>query len=148
MQQEFMNEVIADEKDVNDETFWSYLKCQNPLYLAKDLIRAKHAKNEQLLNNINNELIDINNAIIKKEISENENSNKIVDIVETIIEFNKKQKGTGIKLLPPKQVLQRLPMAFVQLKAGNTSENLLNEIFQIIHSLYQEKEITKKGIQQ
>ena len=146
MQQEFMNEVTADEKDINDETFWSYLKCQNPLYLAKDLIRAKHAKNERLLNNINNELIDINNAIIKKEISENENSNKIVDIVETIIEFNKKQKGTGIKLLPPKQVLQRLPMAFVQLKAGNTSENLLNEIFQIIHSLYQQKEITKKGI--
>ena len=146
MQQEFMNEVTADEKDINDETFWSYLKCQNPLYLAKDLIRAEHAKKERLLNNINNELIDINNAIIKKEISENENSNKIVDIVETIIEFNKKQKGTGIKLLPPKQVLQRLPMAFVQLKAGNTSENLLNEIFQIIHSLYQEKEITKKGI--
>ena len=41
-------------------------------------------------------------------------------------------------------MLQRLPIALAQVKAGNTSENLLNEIRQIIYSLYQEKEITKK----
>ena len=41
-------------------------------------------------------------------------------------------------------MLQRLPIALVQLKAGNTSENLLNEIRQIIYSLYREKETTKK----
>ena len=41
-------------------------------------------------------------------------------------------------------MLQRLPIALAQVKAGNTSENLLNEIRQIIHSLYQVKEITKK----
>ena len=41
-------------------------------------------------------------------------------------------------------MLRRLPTAPAQVKAGNTSENLLNEIHQIIHSLYQEKEITKK----
>ena len=39
---------------------------------------------------------------------------------------------------------QRLPIAFAQVKAGNTSENFLNEIRQIIYSLYSEKEITKK----
>ena len=38
---------------------------------------------------------------------------------------------------------QRLPTAFAQVKTGNTSENLLNEIRQIINSLYQEKEILK-----
>ena len=41
-------------------------------------------------------------------------------------------------------MLQRLPIALVQVKAGNTSENLLNEIRKIIYSLYQAKEITKK----
>ena len=40
-------------------------------------------------------------------------------------------------------MLQRLPIASAQVKAGNTSENLLNEIWQIIHSLYRVKEITE-----
>ena len=41
-------------------------------------------------------------------------------------------------------MLQRLPTVLAQVKAGNNSENLLNEIRQIIYSLYQSKEITKK----
>ena len=45
-------------------------------------------------------------------------------------------KGTGLKVLTPKQMLQRLPIALAQVKAGNNSENLLNEIRQIIYSLY------------
>ena len=52
--------------------------------------------------------------------------------------------GKGLKILTPKQMLQRLPIALPQEKAGNNSENLLNEIRQIIYSLYQSKEITKK----
>ena len=54
------------------------------------------------------------------------------------------RKGTGLKILTPKQLLQRLPIALPQVKAGNNSENLLNEIRQIVYSLYQSKEITKK----
>ena len=42
----------------------------------------------------------------------------------------------GTKILGPTQMLQRLPVALAQVKAGNTSENLLNEIHQIIYSLY------------
>ena len=49
-----------------------------------------------------------------------------------------------MKILTPTQMLQRLPTALAQLKAGNTYENLLNEIRQIIYSLYQAKEIVKK----
>ena len=41
-------------------------------------------------------------------------------------------------------MLQRLSMALAQVKAGNTSEKLLNEIRQIIYCLYQVKEISKK----
>ena len=53
-------------------------------------------------------------------------------------------KGTGLKILTPKQMLQRLPIALAQVKAGDNSESLLNEIRQIIYSLYQPKQITKK----
>ena len=41
-------------------------------------------------------------------------------------------------------MLERLPIALAQVKARNTSENLLNEIRQIVYSLYKAKEITKK----
>ena len=53
-------------------------------------------------------------------------------------------KGTGLKILTSKQMLQRLPLAPAQVKAGNNSEGLSNEIRQIVYSLYQSKEITKK----
>ena len=53
-------------------------------------------------------------------------------------------KGTALKTLTPKQMLQRLPIALAQVKAGNNSERLLNETKQIVYSLYQSKEITKK----
>ena len=48
-------------------------------------------------------------------------------------------KGTGLKILTPKQMLQRLPIALAQVKAGNNSESLLNKIRQIVYSLYQSK---------
>ena len=75
LQQEFINEIIANEKDINDEIFWNSFKYQNPSLLTKDLIRAAQAKNEQLLHNVNNGLIDLRNAIIRKDIPENENPN-------------------------------------------------------------------------
>ena len=63
------------------------------------------------------------------------------------ITFEAKYKtkyGEGLKILTPKQMLQRLPIAVAQIKAGNTSQNLVNKIRQIIYSLYRTKEITKK----
>ena len=71
--------------------------------------------------------------------------------------FPKRKKGKGLrsilgqvsnheqlKILTPKQMLQILPLALVQVEAGNTSKNLLNEIRKIIYSLYRDKEVTKK----
>ena len=76
---------------------------------------------------------------------------KILNAFESKI-FSIKSKGAGIlnpdhsklKILTPKQMLQRLPIALAQVKAGNNSESLLNEIRQIAYSLYQSKQITKK----
>ena len=53
-------------------------------------------------------------------------------------------KETGLKILTPKQMLQRLPIALAQVKAGNYSESLLNEIRQIVYSFYESKQIAKK----
>ena len=52
-------------------------------------------------------------------------------------------KGTGLKILTPKQMLQRLPIALAEVKAGNNSKSLLNKIRQIVYSLYQSKQIPK-----
>ena len=56
----------------------------------------------------------------------------------------KSTTGTEPKVLAPKQKLQRLPITLAQVKAGTNSECLLNEIRQIVYSLYQSKQITKK----
>ena len=80
-----------------------------------------------------------------------EGREKILDAFESKI-FSTKSKGSGVlnpdysklKLLTPKQMLQRLPIALGQVKAGNNSESLLNKIRQIVYSLYQSKQITKK----
>ena len=61
-------------------------------------------------------------------------------------ELKQSRKETGLKILTPKQMLQRFPIAVAQIKAGNNSKSLLNEIRHIVYSLYQSKEITKKSI--
>ena len=57
--------------------------------------------------------------------------------------LSRKQEGEGLKILTPNQMLKRLPIALAQIKAGNTSERLLNEIRQIVYYLYRSKKITK-----
>ena len=51
-------------------------------------------------------------------------------------------RNDNAKQLSPKQILQILPIALAQVKAGNNSESLLNETRQIVYSLYQSKQIT------
>ena len=97
----------------------------------------------QAKNKANYALIDLRNAVNKKEIPK-KNPDKVIKIVETALDFNIQQKGKGLKILTLKQMLQKFPIAREQVKAGNTSENIRNEISQIIYSLYEAIEITKK----
>ena len=82
----------------------------------------------------------------RAEVPENPNvnPNKIIGIAEKLLNFNNQQKGERLKILTFKQILQRLPIAPAQVKASSTSENVINEIRQIIYSLYLAEEITKK----
>ena len=59
-------------------------------------------------------------------------------------EQRRNQKGKGLKILTPIQVLSKLPIYLAQLKAGNNSEKLKNEIRQLLYSLYRSKKLTKE----
>ena len=61
---------------------------------------------------------------------------KILKFFEEILEFNRQQQRQGLKILTPNQMLSRLPISLAQLKAGNNSEKLKNEIRKILYSLY------------
>ena len=56
------------------------------------------------------------------------------------------KEGAGLKVLTPKQMIKKLPIALAQIKAGNNSGSLLNEIRVIVYSLYQSKKLLKKFI--
>ena len=93
------------------------------------------------------ELKDLKEEI--KEMSqerEMKKSDKIVEIVEEIFDFNNKQNqiGKALKSLTPSQMLSRLPISLAQLKVGNNPEKLRNEIRQLLYSLYRSKKLTKE----
>ena len=79
---------------------------------------------------------------------ENEDPELIANIIEKILKFIKQnqQKGQGIKILAPNQMLNRLPIALAQLQAGNNSNKLKNEIRQLLYSLYRSKIWQNKSI--
>ena len=75
-------------------------------------------------------MIDLRNSIIRKKTPEDENPNKIVNVVDKTMEFNNQQEGKGLKTLTSKRMLRRLSIALSKVKTGNT------EIRQILYSLY------------
>ena len=89
------------------------------------------------------------NNLEKFYISREETINFFRDYIELLSDanYNAKQNetgGKGLKILTFKQMLQRSPIALAQVKASNNSESLLNEIREVVCSLYQSKQITKK----
>ena len=95
----------------------------------------KIQEQRQALNNINN-LYNARDMAIKFI---EDHGSMILDAKRIV-----KQEGKGLKILTPNQMLKRLPIALAQVKAGNNSESLSNEIRQIFYFLYRSKEITKK----
>ena len=128
--------------------FKEYFKFESPTDFTKQLFETKNEnKNNDLVNVIKSGLIDLKKEIEKasEEEIKIKNPNEIVQIVEEILAFNrKKQSGGGVKILTPNQMLSRLPITLAQLKAGNNSEKLKNEIRQLLHSLYRSKKLTKQ----
>ena len=113
----------------------------------KKLYETKDKKNNELA-----ELIKVRWSNLKDEIEKRsedekkpEKPDKILEVFKEILEFNKQQQlGQGLKILTQNQMLSRLPITLAQLKAGNNSEKLKNEIRQLFYSLYRSKKLTKK----
>ena len=127
--------------------------------ITNSMIKYSEVRNKQneFLNKLNNIKVGRKTPEQKEVITNLEkfyNSREEVisffkDYIETLSDANynakqNKTKGTWLKVLTPKQMLQRLPTALVQVKAGNNSESSLNEITQIVYSLHQSKQITQK----
>ena len=128
--------------------FKDYFNYLVPSALAKKLYETEHKnKNNELADEIKNRWSNLKDEIKKmsEDEKETEQPAKILKIVEEILEFNKQnQSGKGLKILTPNQMLSRLPITLAQLKAGNNSEKLKNEIRQLLYSLYRSKKLTKK----
>ena len=111
--------------------------------------RKNPEKNKIQENLINSGLGDLKEEIedmSEQEKDRNSNLNEIVNLVENILEFNRQQQGQGLQIIgrTPSQMLSRLPISPAQLKAGNNSEKLKNEIRQLLYSLYRSKKLTKQ----
>ena len=136
------------ETDINKELFKKHFNFQRPSSMLKDIYEINdREKNNKLVSVINSGLKDLKKGIeeMSKEERENKKPDKIVEIVEEILKFNKQnQEGQGLKTLTPNQMLNRLPITLAQLKAGNNSEKLKNEIRQLLYSLYRSKNMTKQ----
>ena len=116
--------------------------------MLKDLYQINdREKNNKLVSVINSGLKDLKEEIeeMSKEEREIEKPDKILKIVEEILKFNKQiQQRKGLKILTKNQMLSRLPISLTQIKAGNNSGNLKNEIRQLLYSLYRSKNMTKQ----
>ena len=146
---------------VNSCTSYNFSELADPLTFLNEIRKGEtsleEAKNIQqsYLNYLNIIRKGNKNAEQKKTLA---NINVLLNARDSAIKFiedygsmileakklAKQQEGTGLKMLTPNQTLKRLPIALAQVKAGNNSESLLNEIRQIVYSLYRSKEITKK----
>ena len=116
--------------------------------MAKKLSEIKDKKkNSDYVEEIKNRWSKLKDKI--EQLPEDEQNNKgldkILEIVKDILNFSKEQQsGQGLKILTLNQMLSRLPIALAQLKAGNNSEKLKNEIRQLLYSLYRSKNMTKQ----
>ena len=141
-------QIIDEEIDLNEELFNKYFIIQRPSDMLMYLNKTNDKdKNNELVNVINSGLKGLKEEIKKMPEKEKEikDPESIVKIVEKIHKFNEQnQKGKGIKILTPSQILSRLPISLAQLHAGNNSEKLKNEIRQLLYSLYRSKNMTKQ----
>ena len=130
--------------------FEKHFKFVVPTVLTKKLFETKDKKkNSELVGEIKNRWSNLKYEI--KKMSEDEKKieqpDKILKNVEEIINLNKKiqkHSGQGLKILTPDQMLSTLPITLAQLKAGNNSEKLKNDIRKLLYSLYRSKKRTKQ----
>ena len=135
-------------KGTNDKLVRKYFQVQDLGALLEKLKKSKSNTKRSYIQValIKNGLTDLKEEIkdMSEQEKETENPNETVDIAGSILEFNRQEQGQGLKIFTPNQMLSRLSISLAQLKAGNNSEKLKNEIRQLLYSLYRSKKLTKQ----
>ena len=134
---------LKKETGIENAIFQNHFSFHRPSDMLKAVYTTNDKKkNKRLVNVIKSGLSDLKNVIedMGEKEKEIEKPNEVIDVVEKILEFNKQnQSGQGLKTLTPDQMLSRLPVTLAELKAGNNSQKLKNEIRQLLCSLYRSK---------
>ena len=129
-------EIKKEEKNINNLLFkHHFIDYQNPSDMYKKLCETKDKENEDQVYSIKKILDKIRKEI--KNVPKNKTfilKQRIINIVERILYFNQlEQEGLSLEILTPNQMLSRFPITLAQLKAGNNSEKLKNEIRQLLY---------------
>ena len=140
LRRERSDEIERKEQNINNELFKAYFTdYQSPSDIYKKLSETKGAVNEVQVDSIKKVLGKLQRIIDyapQDDVFKIEENEKIIDILERILCFNQLNQAG--------QMLSRLSITLAQLKAGNNSEKLKNEIRQLLYSLYRSKKLTKQ----
>ena len=140
LRRERSDEIERKEQNINNELFKAYFTdYQSPSDIYKKLSETKGAVSEVQVDSIKKVLGKLQRIIDyapQDDVFKIEENEKIIDILESILCFNQLNQAG--------QMLSRLSITLAQLKAGNNSEKLKNEIRQLLYSLYRSKKLTKQ----
>ena len=137
-----LKEILKQLKDLRRQNKTSVEYNNKMALLIAGLIRLENVIKNIPEDEVKNKELDLLKNIVRKIVD----ANQIVDDMaplETEEEAEKRQHGQGLKTLTPQQMITRLPILLAQLKAGNNSEKLKNEIRQLLHLLYRSKNLSK-----
>ena len=141
------NTITVNDKIIDKKLFKKYFKCDSLGEMQADLYMTEGTLSNTIIeNSIRNGLGSFKNDALNMTMDRlsTEKPFKVVITVSRINGFNKQnQEGQGLKILTPQQLLSRLAISLAQLKAGNNSEKLKNEIRQLLYSLYRSKKLSK-----
>ena len=163
---EISNEILSTVTEAKDKGLkinanGREITLDNAESLLKDVGREKIDKREFKKKYINI-VDDVEKVLDKSMFTRSQNKMvKILSQLKELVEWSpyiqpdttnmpesaaqrRNQQGKGLKILTPNQMLSRLPISLAQLKAGNNSEKLKNEIRQLLYSLYRSKKLTKQ----
>ena len=128
-----LRDIAEEEENINNELFQKYFTFTKPSLMLKIFKNEDDKeKHNDFVNVTKSGLIDLKDITKMTENEKrNEQLDRVIAIVEEILEFNRQiQEGQGLQILTPDQMLSRLLIYLVQLKAGNNSVKLKNEIRQ------------------
>ena len=144
--------VLLEEKSINEEKGKGAIKkvkTKMPVRRAI-LIQKSVLTNATRLFDKRSDIIDAfaDRKFLSGDLEKNVYQEEEPKYEESIAERTKmrrqdQQSAKGLKILTPQQMLSRLPISLAQLKAGNNSEKLKNEIRQLLYSLYRSKNLIK-----